>query len=161
MLSRVDVALDLVVIISGLSLFGLVAVFTALNTVRARRGEAIPERRRGELVVPALGLVLGVSMIAAALASDGGTPRNLQFASGIALTAAWTIMVAGKRFLLRPRQTTTAARLAELGTRIRRSDEIQAELRKGNRLRAIKLYRDDTGASLAEAADGVDDLAHG
>ncbi len=42
-----------------------------------------------------------------------------------------------------------------------RSPEIQAALRRGNKIEAIKIYRELTGAGLAEAKRAIDEIEAG
>jgi hypothetical protein len=57
--------------------------------------------------------------------------------------------------LYKPRPPTTAWRLDELDAMLTRRDDVEASLAKGHRLRAVKLFRDGTDATLAEALDAI------
>jgi ribosomal protein L7/L12 len=52
-------------------------------------------------------------------------------------------------------------RLAELDARLVRRDEVERLLQAGQKIAAIKLYREETGASLREAKDAVERIADG
>ena len=77
-------------------------------------------------------------------------------------TAAFAILLFARLFrpsvLYKPRVPTPPSRLDELEGRLVAREEIESSLAKGHRVRAIKLYRDATGATLAEALDGIERL---
>ena len=60
--------------------------------------------------------------------------------------------------LYKPREPTDEARIAELDARLKRKVVVRELLNAGNKIQAIKVYREDTGASLKEAKDAVESM---
>lgn len=121
-----------------------------------------PWRRRANALIPLIACGFWTAFALAALTGEGWGAR-LQLAAGLSGMLAFGLIAAAQYFrpglLFKRHAPPSVERLADLRARVRRREQIETELRRGNRFRAIKLYRDDTGASLAEAVAGVDDLA--
>ena len=74
----------------------------------------------------------------------------------------FSILLLAQRFrptlLYKPRPPTAARRLDELDAKLTPRNDVEANLARGHRIRAVKLYRDATGATLGEALDAIERL---
>ena len=69
------------------------------------------------------------------------------------------ILVSVLQGLKQLRPILSAERYSELNSLLVNEEAIREQLRSGNKIRAIKLYREQTGVGLKEAKDAIDRMA--
>ena len=122
--------------------------------------------RRFDLVIGLLGVGIGASLAVSAFGQvrteRGPGSEALLLVVGLILVVINVVLLYAKRYnpglLYKQVPPPDPARLAELDARLRRRDAVESALHRGNRIQAIKIYRDDTGAALGEAKAAVEAL---
>ncbi len=111
----------------------------------------------------AVGLGVGQLLALSAVAgwSDvSGLEQNLLFLAGALLVIANAIALIAlplrPQLLWKPIAPPPLDHRAELDARLQRADEVERLLRLGNKIQAIWVYREDTGATLNEAKGAID-----
>ena len=149
--------LVLVLVVVALVLLAAVGLAFLISRASVRTSTDLPF---------AVGLGAGLVVAGVALAGWGAgseLERAMMLAAGALLAIANAIALIARRvrpeLLWKPIAPPSPARLAELDARLVRADRVRELVRRGHRIQAIKEYRADTGASLAEAAGAVESLA--
>jgi len=150
--------LDMALIVTLVMLVLLVATAVAILVLRLGSGF-------GPDFPFLVGLLAGVSLSASAVVGLRLEPSPSEW---LLLVMAALLMVANalaiiarrhKPELLYKRSSPPPAeRVAELDVRLLRRDELRDLVSEGQRLHAIKLYMDDTGATLSEAKGIIDGM---
>jgi hypothetical protein len=110
----------------------------------------------------AVGLGIGILLLFSAFASSSvniGQEHRPLFLVGALLVIANAIALIA--LPLRPRLlwkpiAPLQDRRADLDARLQREDEVERLLRQGKKIQAIRVYRQDTGATLSEAKGAVE-----
>lgn len=162
--------ITLATIAFGVALTVLVVVVLTFNSLREWRGApglSASAAARLTAVITLLSLAFGSSLAVTGimtLRSGDASPMEgwPELLVGCSIIATQSLVwYAGRHnpALLYRRSPPSSTLPVEIDGRLARREEVEAVLGRGDRIKAIRLYREDTGAGLAEAKRAVDALA--